>query len=181
MNLQKDLLLEQLKKEIKDKDFALDRLRGGISENNNIEKVKNDKLSFKEFEGKIGNDDLVRLRSLGGDRKKDSNFVLKCLEALYKENLSVLCERSAEKSSVTKRQLTPEKKEIIERLFSARLNSLNLKYGDEAERKSKLRSLLSNSIRTIRKRQSISSKQATSNTVENREISQCTSSGSSGQ
>lgn len=72
VNLQKGLLLGQFKKEIANKDLALDRLKSGISENYNTgneEKRKNE-LLFHEFEGKIGNGDLVLLRSIGDAKKK---------------------------------------------------------------------------------------------------------------
>lgn len=115
---------------------------------------------------------MFRLRSVSDHKEKDSNFVLKCLEILYKENVSILSERCAKQSTTKKQELTPEKKTIIENIFSARINSLNLNSQDELERKSKFRYLLSNGINTIRRR-SKSTNQVTKNELENGDNASC--------
>lgn len=165
INLQKDLLIEQLKKQISGKDLLLNQSQNKISGNHNIGnrsdskgKQKNE-LLFKEYEKIIDEADLCRLRSVGDDKVKDSKFIVECLETLYKENVSILCERTAQLPTAKKKELTPEKKTIIENLFSARLNSLNLSAQDQLERKSKFRYLLNTGISTIRRRPSTSNKQ----------------------
>lgn len=172
INLQKDLLLEQNKKIISDKELLIEELNKRISGNNGVcvqHGVEKDGLLFKEFETELGLDDLVCLRSIGDHKQKDSNFVLKCLEILYKGNESILHERSAKKSTATKQQVTPKKTQLIDKLFSARLSSLNLSDQDRNERKLRFRQLLSNGIQVIKKKLPKPTNQLTIGGTDNRE------------
>lgn len=156
-NLKKDILLDKLNKQIENKNLLLEKCQNDVSENNNIENESSRKescqneLLFKQFEGKINEDDLTRLRSLSDDKHKDSTFVLRCLEILYNENLAVLCEKRA-KSTNTKQALSPEKRVMIENLFTERLKSINLSAQDHSARIVRFRTILSSGLSNIKKK-----------------------------
>lgn len=66
--------------------------------------------------------------------------------------MSVLSKRTASKTTSNKKELTPEKKTVINQLFNERLSSINLSPNEEQDRRSRLRHLLSNSIHNITKK-----------------------------
>lgn len=137
VNLHKDLLIKQLKKQINENNS---------SSINSSSQNKKQKILFDQFENKIDRSDLITLRSINDKKEKDSSFVLKCLHILYKNDLTVLNKRCATKTKPTKQELTPDKKSIINELFFERLSSMNLCPEDEQERKLRFRYLLSNAI-----------------------------------
>lgn len=149
--------MDKLNKQIENKNLLLEKCQNDVSENNNIENESSRKescqneLLFKQFEGKINEDDLTRLRSLSDDKHKDSTFVLRCLEILYNENLAVLCEKRA-KSTNTKQALSPEKRVMIENLFTERLKSINLSAQDHSARIVRFRTILSSGLSNIKKK-----------------------------
>lgn len=126
-------------------------MKRSSDENNSKKRHKTDIL-FKDFEGKFDKEDLIKLRSIGDEKKNDSTFVSKCLTILYKENVSVLSQRNAKISSTKKKEITPDKKSMINNLFSDRLNSLNLSAQEQLERQARFRQLLCDGIRNIQRK-----------------------------
>lgn len=143
VNLQKDLLIAQLKQQI-------DENSSNSASNISSSSQKNrQKILFTQFEDKIDIAELVKLRSINDKREKDCTFVLQCLRILYKNNERLLCERTAAKNTSSKRELSPEKKSVISELFYERLSAINLNPNEEQERRSKLRSLIASGIHNI--------------------------------
>lgn len=143
VNLQKDLLIHQLRKQLNENNGQLK------SDSLDESQTKKQKLLFEKFQNTIDSENLVKLRSISDRKEKDSTFVSQCLKILYESDVSVLTERTATKTTSNKEELTPEKKSIINQLFFERLSSINLSPKDEEERRSKLRIHLSNSIHNI--------------------------------
>lgn len=143
INLQKDLLIIQLKNTISENEKNKSELH--IPNRNQVRA----EILFQNFENEISQNDLLSLRSINDKKEKDSTFVLKSLKIIYKDNLSVLSQKCATTTTSTKQQLTPYKKKVLNDLFIERLSSMNLSVHEEVERKSKFRQLLSNALNNI--------------------------------
>lgn len=144
INLKKDLLIAELKKQI-------DENRSSILNSASHIKDKKQKILFEQFEDKIQKTDLIRLRSINDTKEKDSTFILQSLKILYKEDISALSKKTATTTTSTKQEMTPEKKCAIQQLFSERLSAMNLSAEQELDRQSRFRCLLSNAISSVNK------------------------------
>lgn len=68
--------------------------------------MKKQKLLFAQFQNKLEDEDLVKLRSINDKKEKDSTFILHCLKCLYKSDMSVLFKRTVTKSTAKKKELS---------------------------------------------------------------------------
>lgn len=138
INLQKDLKIEELEKESKEK-------REPVS-------VKlSDKTVFSRFADTFDQGELSSLRSIPSSSSKDSTFVLQTIRYLYKKDLSVLNSRTCSSLVGNKTPISPQKKDIIQEIFHERLNILKLDNIECNSRKNKLNELTMNGIANVRK------------------------------
>lgn len=107
MNLKKDLTIENLKMK--------------------LESSKKTQIMFTDFEASFDIDDMKTIRSVQPGPSRDSAFINKNFCALYKgSNRNKLFNRSAtgrKHNGKKKECITPEKKEIIRKMFLERLSS----------------------------------------------------------
>lgn len=94
--------------------------------------------SFSEFAHYFTNEELKALRSVPGVKNRDSSFVLFTIRYLYKNNLDILSTRTASREKNNRKQITPEKKKIIEGIYNERLRTLNLSDHEHRERSMKI-------------------------------------------
>lgn len=119
-NLQKDLIIRDLRQQIKS-------------------------IKYIKFEANISNSCLDRLRSIGDTCKEDSIFVGVLLKDLYSEN-GALKQKSLSGRSKTgeKSEFTPEKKQLLEEIYKERMSYLQ---PSQAEiRKDDLKKYIRNAI-----------------------------------
>lgn len=124
-------------------------------------KVVSTGLIFDAHKNELGEKVLKKLRMLGGDRKSDSTFVLKCVRRLYESNHDKLKKKSITGSADTE-TITPEKKQIIEQLFFERLSNERIEEDELQQRLSRLNNLLNSAIHNIQR--SVVNKTPTSKT-----------------
>lgn len=135
INMQKDLQIQQLKQQLKQK----------------LNECSNKTLLFVEYEGKFDLDDLKEIRSVRPGPAKDSNFILKVMRGLYKDGeISKLFDRSAAgraNKGVKKSCITPEKGKIIEDMLHQRiLSEIEIEDLDFEKRSKKLNRFIRSAI-----------------------------------
>lgn len=84
-----------------------------------------DTESFTAFSAHFSNEKLAILRSIGPDKKEDSSFVNAAVKALYLKRLDVLENKSVtgrSKGEQKKEPMTPEKRNILNRIFTERIH-----------------------------------------------------------
>lgn len=89
---------------------------------------------FNRFSMDFTSEKLANLRSIGPDKREDSTFVSATIKALYAGRLDVIKNKSLTGRSKTEQQkesITPEKRKIINDIFTEQIQSLT---GDENER-----------------------------------------------
>lgn len=100
-NLQKDLIIRQIRTKIEEKKFS-------------------------SFEGLLSRECLEKLSSIGSSQREDSTFVAMAINELYSENPKVIKQKVIKQSVRSKKdgksEISPEKKTILERLFAARMS-----------------------------------------------------------
>lgn len=96
LNLKKDLIIEQLKKQLQS-------------------------VQYDEFRGIISDTAVEQLRKINDSQKKDSLFILTALKDLYRNDLTRL--KHITYSGRTKEPMTPEKKKNLKDLFTERLKN----------------------------------------------------------
>lgn len=127
VNLQKDLEIRKLKRNIEQNKFA-------------------------SFETELSKDCLFELRSIGNSQKEDSQFVSVALSTLYKNDVQIIRAKCLSNRSKNPEQsaISPEKRKILDRIFTERLSYISMV---EEERKNNLSKLIRNAIdNAIRKR-----------------------------
>lgn len=116
-NLQKDLIIRQLKSKV-------------------------EKTKFSSFENVLSKSCIKKLNSISDSKKEDSQFVTVVLSSLYNddnETIKKLCLKRA-KNLI---EISQEKKQILEDIYTERLKN---KIEDIKERKKKLNKLIRNAI-----------------------------------
>lgn len=98
-------------------------------------------------------DERHALISMGRTESKDSTYVLKSIEFLYKNEMDKLPNRTAVKNTSVKRRITPKKRQIISALMAFRMNKYKDAMGvtELANRSSekKLNLLIQNAIQNL--------------------------------
>lgn len=120
------------------KDLNIRQLKQKIFENR-----------FEQFHDTLSSPAINDLKTVAGLPEKDSTFVLKAMRCIYNQDLSRLKNKTC--SGRAKDALSPEKKEIIEKLFKVRVESSEKDDTKAAARKSKLPIHVKNAITTISK------------------------------
>lgn len=117
----------------------------------NVSEEKN--KSFIAFSTDFTEEELSHLRSISAINSGDSTFVAHCVKYLYKQNLSVLKDKSVTGNSRTRGQVkqpvTPRKYKIISEIFMERVNLIT-KNANESEARAKgLNIFIKNAIYNI--------------------------------
>lgn len=112
-------------------------------------------LSFIAFAKEFSTEELSFLRSFRTTKSDDSTFVATTMKYLYKQNLSVLKEKSvtgrSTKAGEKKEPITPEKYDVISNIFTERINLI---MKDAIERNNRIKSinkLIKDAIHNINK------------------------------
>lgn len=129
-----DMLVENIKKDVEIEDLEV--------------KVR-EQSSYAEFTNHFSDESMKTLRSFEIAEANDSKFVLAAVRGLYVDRLEVLKERNLSGRSKTQKKypVTPEKKKILQDLFTERIkNATRL-----AERGQNLNALIKSAIGTINK------------------------------
>lgn len=124
-----EILISNLKK-----DFEIRSLK---------EKLKDNR--FHEFSKMLSSETIDELKSINSAENKDSNFVLKVVRDLYKNDLLKLKNKSYSGQRTKKQPMTPEKVNIIKTVFSKRVQTLE----NGEERNKNLSKLIKSAIETI--------------------------------
>lgn len=124
LNLKKDLAIRQLKQKMVDS-------------------------AFNEFKGVLTSDTIDNLNRVDGVAGSDSNFVLKAMRGMYKEDLSRLKNKTY--SGRKKDALTPEKKEMLRNVYMKRIDLYEKDKENVTIRKSYFAKYVKNAIDNINK------------------------------
>lgn len=100
-NLQKDLIIRQIKTKIEEKKFS-------------------------SFEDQLSKDCIVKLNLIGNSQKEDSTFVALAINELYRGNSEAIKHKVIKESARSKKsgksEISPKKKKFLERLFAERIS-----------------------------------------------------------
>lgn len=120
-----------------------------------LEKKSDEQMPLYDDYSEILSDAVLKeLRKLAVSRRSDSTFVLKIMRQLYSENIQDLQMVTA--CGRAENGLIPaEKRTILQKMFTERLASLNLKESEWIERYSRLNELMNSAINNIN-RQNVS-------------------------
>lgn len=132
----KDTKIKSLEREIK--AHAVDS--DAVSECS-IQEKKSITPKFNSFSAHISSEKLAFLRSIGPDKREDSTFVSASIKALYADKLDIIKTKSLtgrSKSEQPKQPITPEKRSILNELFTERINSIT---NDCDERKIRMKKI----------------------------------------
>lgn len=115
-------------------------------------------IMFSAFGDVFLPDELLKLRTIGTDKKDDSSFILNVMRFLYRndsEKLSSLSLTGRSRGG-TKKKLSSLKYNLVKNLFWERLSSLNLysdEFSDRAKRMNKhIKSAILNTARSMEKK-----------------------------
>lgn len=110
---------------------------------------------FSAFSTDFSEEDLAMLRSIGGDRREDSTFVASSMKCLYKNDLSVLEQKTLTGRSTRPDRLvypvTPKKVEILSNIFNERMNSITHDEIEKTTRNKYLNKYIKDAITNINK------------------------------
>lgn len=108
------------------------------------------RISFYQLSKNVfTNEHLAKLRSIGGNKKEDSSFVLNSIRFLYKneiEKISSLSLTGRSRGSKPKHKMSPEKQKIINDMFLERLASLKLHSTEFTDRSKQINTLMKNAF-----------------------------------
>lgn len=94
----------------------------------NESKVPNS-LRFSDFSNVFTSNQLAELRKIGLSAREDSSFVLAIMKFIYADRLTILKSKSvsgrAAKIDQPKEKITPEKENIIRKIFAERMLDIN--------------------------------------------------------
>lgn len=129
-------------------ELLVQNLKKDIQINQLQEKMSN----FNEFRGAISNNAIDMLNSIDNSDAKDSLFVLTALKDLYQHDLNNLKQKSYSgqkrlNANSSKDPITPEKKNVLQELFSHRLKHRP----DGQNRMKRLAKYVKQAIETINK------------------------------
>lgn len=130
-NLKKDVQLEMLQKELKDE-------------------------RFNEFAEYFDDETLEYFRNFGNTKREDSSFILKAVQCLYADNLTILKTKSVtgqSKHDANKTAVTPMKRKILTELFEKRLEFIGTTETIDVQRKLALNKHIKTAITTVNKQQ----------------------------
>lgn len=107
--------------------------------------------AYKEFIDHFTEDQISELRSVSFDKNKDAKFVTMLIKAMYKDNLSVLKNKSMTGRSRNKDKnndaVTPEKLALFESFYRKRLQYSDKK--ERSDRSKKFKAHVNNAIQTL--------------------------------
>lgn len=140
---------------IAEKDEEINRLKGkSFCETvaNIID--SNPAQSFETFTN-FNSEQLQSLRAIGPDERGDSTFVLHVIKFLYADRFECLATKSAcgrkNKSDGSKTMMTPQTKQILERIYLERLNRLGISPSKQNIRYKKVNKLIKDAFTNITK------------------------------
>lgn len=122
----------------------------------NTEGVEEEEATiFSEFSTDFSAEDLAVLRSIGSAKREDSTFVATSMKCLYKDDLSILEQKTLTgRSSKTDRivyPVTPKKVEILSKMFDERINSITHDEIEKISRNKCLNKYIKDAIMNINK------------------------------
>lgn len=130
---------------ISEKDREIENLRELLGCNVSTTCSNPQTLNFIDFVDNFSIDQLSDLRLIGPTKSEDSTFVLFVVNCLYEGRHNVLQKKSLtgrSKPGQQKEITTPEKVNVIEKIFSERLNSIAKDDKEKNTRKSSLNRLI---------------------------------------
>lgn len=167
------------------KDAEIARLRKQISVNQNeplssitsqpvsitreLQEKEQEKILFNSFSMDFTENELATLRSIGATNREDSTFIAASVKFLYKNNLSILKEKSltgrSAKPGHPKEPITPKKIEILSKIFKERVDSVANDDIENGARNKCLNKYIKNAIANINR--TLLSKQTEKNACKN--------------
>lgn len=111
-------------------------------------------IMFETFLDSIDSKGLASLRSISACNQNDSKFVLKTVRLLYNNDTKKIASISLtgrSREAEDKNKMSPEKRKIIEGLFTERLNSFGLDATEYSTRNSKVNLHIKNAIGNIKR------------------------------
>lgn len=130
------------------KDFKIKLLEKNKQNNNNDNTES--KLLYEQYEEMFDAQTMVHLRSTNGKKRSDSTFISICMRSLY-PNPDRLHLKSAKGTGKNKSEVSPNKKEIMNNLFTERLLNENITEIEFNERYSRFNDLFNTAINNIRR------------------------------
>lgn len=84
-----------------------------------VGKSQSKPVMFKNFESRVDSSMLKQLRNIPPGQKQDSTFILMMVRYLYREDRSILCDRTV--SGKGKTPITPTKKRVMDEMLKERV------------------------------------------------------------
>lgn len=139
---------------IAEKDHEIIALRQMIGESPSapIQPVTDTKSSFANFENDFNLEQLASLRAIGPTIRDDSSFISLAIKSLYTDKLSFLQSKSLTgrtKNEAQKSAITPAKVNILQGLFTERIEGLVQDFQENNKRKKRLNKLIRDALYNI--------------------------------
>lgn len=155
------------KRIIEQKTCKLNLLRGQMNEQIQTVNRKEPGELFNKYKTDFTNAGLSELRSIGGKKRDDSNFILTGMRFLYHNHLHRLnnisvtgggkqnSKNNAGANIERKEKMTPKKLEAIKGAFIERLNFLQLDGKEHKQRTARINILVNNAIQNLNSKKSL--------------------------
>lgn len=145
---------------IQQKNCKLNSLKGQLDEQFQAENRKEPEDYFNDYKNHFTTGGLSELRSIGGKKKDDSNFVLTGMRFLYRKQLhrlgSITVTGRSKKSKnddtaivVRNEKMSPKKLDALKGAFTERLNILQLDEKERKQRAQRLNILINHAIQNL--------------------------------
>lgn len=135
------------------------------SDSNEVENYAT--ILFSRHEQYFERDELIELRSIGKGQRRDSIFMTKCLQFLYKSDLGRLAKKCVgERKLKGKSTVTPSKKVVLKSMLCERVESEGVDAETVMKRCGRMNRLIGDGIYTISKRPEVIDSTAMENEIE---------------
>lgn len=132
--------IEEKDKEIKDLELRLKNQLTGANSTNSNSKLTIEPDAYNNFSGSLTENQISLLRSISFHKNKDCTFVSHLIKAIYNDDSTIMKEKSitgrSNKPGIQKNPITPEKLQLIQSVYRARMKNIDSK--ERIERSKKL-------------------------------------------
>lgn len=141
---EKDSTINELKKFVNEKEKTNSDINNGID--------SNDKIRFSDFSNLFTASQLLNLRDIVSTKRGDSTFIATTIRMLYDGKLDCLQTKSVSGRSTKgklKEKITPDKMDIIQRIYCERINVVSKDNTEKEARKKQMNKLIKDALVNI--------------------------------
>lgn len=144
------------------KDLKITRLKAS---NSVAESSEPKSMLFKDYESYFTHSEMKGLRSFGKGKRKDAAFITSCVKFVYQGDVVRIRKKcSGDRRIKGKEPISPDKKELLTKMFNERLEADQTNDENGFERCGRLNRLIGDAIYNLTKRQPLELKhESTSN------------------